>query len=914
MNKIQPAIVTNASGPVTVGDKIHDVGTLTNTFGTPDKSLVTFEVFKDAACTKPAFASPGTPNAPTAHGGGGFDYTSADVTTDAAGTYYWIAHFAGDASNKSADTACGDPNESSTVNKIQPAIVTNASGPITLGGKIHDVATLTNTFGTPDKSTVTFEVFKDAACTKPAFASPGTPSAPTAHGGGGFDYTSADVTPNAAGTYYWIAHFAGDANNKAADTKCGDDHESSLVNKATPALTTTASGSVGIGNAIHDTAHLTGGFPVLVGTITFQVFAPGDVQCITPLTPAPASATVAGANDYASGNFTANTAGTYRWIAHYSGDANNNAVDTHCNDAGESVLVINPKISIVKTTSTPVVVSGGTATFQIVVTNNGDATLTNVSVSDALAPGCAMTAAQIATIAPHSSSTFAPGDMVTYPCTQANVTANETNSATATGTPPVGPNVTATSTADVAVIHPAIKVTKGPASQTITSGDTATFTITVINSGDATLTNVNVTDALAPGCARTAAQIATIAPHSSSTFAPGDTVSYTCTQANVTANETNSATATGTPIVGPDVTSTATADVIVTTPPSSSSPSPSASIGITKNPKSQTITQGGSATFAIVVTNTGGVTLTNVHTTDALSPDCARSLGTLAPGASTSFTCTLGNVQANLTNVAVSTGTRQDTGTDVTANDSAPVTVTAPFVPPAVVVTTHPAISIVKDPSSQSVAFDGTATFTITVKNTGDVTLTNVTVTDPLSPDCDRDLGTLAKGASKSYSCKRANVKDGFTNVATATGKPPTGANVTAKDSATVTAKAAPFTPPSRPAIAIVKTTSTPTVLNGKTATFKITVTNTGNTELKNVTVTDPLSPNCDNSIGTLAAGASSSYSCTRPNLKNSFTNVATATGKPPTGPNVKATASVPVKVMQPAPQVVAHIKPKATG
>ena len=273
MNKIQPAIVTNASGPVTVGGTIHDVATLTNTVGTPLKGTVTFEVFKDAACTKPAFASPGTPNAPTAHGGGGFDYTSADVTTDAAGTYYWIAHFAGDASNKSADTACGDPNESSTVNKIQPAIVTNASGPVTVGDKIHDVATLTNTFGTPVKGTVTFEVFKDAACTKPAFASPGTPNAPTAHGGGGFDYTSADVTTDTVGTYYWIAHFAGDASNKSADTACGDANESSLVNKIQPAIVTNASGPVTVGAAIHDVATLTNtvGTP-LKGTVTFEVF------------------------------------------------------------------------------------------------------------------------------------------------------------------------------------------------------------------------------------------------------------------------------------------------------------------------------------------------------------------------------------------------------------------------------------------------------------------------------------------------------------------------------------------------------------------------------------------------------------------------------------------------------------------
>lgn len=31
--------------------------------------------------------------------------------------------------------------------------------------------------------------------------------------------------------------------------------------------------------------------------------------------------------------------GTYRWIASYSGDANNNAVSGACDDAGESVVV-----------------------------------------------------------------------------------------------------------------------------------------------------------------------------------------------------------------------------------------------------------------------------------------------------------------------------------------------------------------------------------------------------------------------------------------------------------------------------------------------------------------------------------------------------------------------------------------------
>ena len=100
-------------------------------------------------------------------------------------------------------------------------------------------------------------------------------------------------------------------------------------------------------------------------------------------------------------------------------------------------------------------------------------------------------------------------------------------------------------------------------------------------------------------------------------------------------------------------------------------------------------------------------------------------------------------------------------------------------------------------------AAGGTATFKITVTNTGDVTLSDVMVDDPLSTDCSKSLGTLAVGQSKSYSCTKTNVAADFVNVANATGKPPTGSDVKASDHANVTAK--PFVPPSRPAIAIVK-------------------------------------------------------------------------------------------------------------
>jgi uncharacterized repeat protein (TIGR01451 family) len=154
------------------------------------------------------------------------------------------------------------------------------------------------------------------------------------------------------------------------------------------------------------------------------------------------------------------------------------------------------------------------------------------------------------------------------------------------------------------------------------------------------------------------------------------------------------------------------------------------------------------------------------------------------PSGTITYTCTLANVTSSFTNVAMDTGT-PPVGPDVSAQDSAAVTV----VPPV----THPAISIVKDPKTQTVANGGTATFTITVLNPGDVALTDVTVSDPKSPNCDKTIGTLAPGQSVSYKCTRPNVTASFDNVAVATGKAGS-TTLTAQDTAHVNAKA-PFVP-----------------------------------------------------------------------------------------------------------------------
>ena len=262
--------------------------------------------------------------------------------------------------------------------------------------------------------------------------------------------------------------------------------------------------------------------------------------------------------------------------------------------------------------------------------------------------------------------------------------------------------------------------------------------------------------------------------------------------------------------------------------------------------------------------------------TDALAPNCDNVIGDLAAGASTSYQCTL-VVDADLTNVAAVTGT-PPVGPDVTDSDPADVDVIAP------------AIEIQKSPELQTVLSGDTVTFDILVTNTGDVDLTDVTVNDPMAPNCDNVIGDLAAGASTSYQCTLVVAAD-LTNVAAVTGTPPAGPPVTDSDPADVDVIA--------PAIEIQKSPELQTVLSGDTVTFDILVTNTGDVDLSAVSVTDALAPNCDNVIGDLAAGASTSYQCTLV-VDADLTNVAAVTGTPPAGPPVTDEDDAAVQVFTP--------------
>jgi uncharacterized repeat protein (TIGR01451 family) len=110
-----------------------------------------------------------------------------------------------------------------------------------------------------------------------------------------------------------------------------------------------------------------------------------------------------------------------------------------------------------------------------------------------------------------------------------------------------------------------------------------------------------------------------------------------------------------------------------------------------------------------------------------------------------------------------------------------------------------------------------------------------------------------------------------------------------------------PVAPPDVPDVAISKSPPTQTIVTNGNADFTITVTNTGDVDLNNVTVTDPLVPACDNNIGALSVGASNSYACTDTGVAASYTNVATVTTDLATGgPGPTASASADVNVVPP--------------
>jgi hypothetical protein len=105
------------------------------------------------------------------------------------------------------------------------------------------------------------------------------------------------------------------------------------------------------------------------------------------------------------------------------------------------------------------------------------------------------------------------------------------------------------------------------------------------------------------------------------------------------------------------------------------------------------------------------------------------------------------------------------------------------------------------------------------------------------------------------------------------------------------------------------------TVAAGATVIWRIVITNTGTADLHDITVTDADEPDCGGHVvDTLAAGASTAYSCHTADVTATMTNTATATGTPPTGPAVTSPpSSATANVNDVAPVVETTTPPAPT-
>jgi uncharacterized repeat protein (TIGR01451 family) len=528
--------------------------------------------------------------------------------------------------------------------------------------------------------------------------------------------------------------------------------------------------------------------------------------------------------------------------------------------------------------------SGDTANFTLTVTNPGNVDLNNVAVTDALCD-----AAPVLTGGDtNTDGILQQTETWTYTCSTANVTADFTNTADVSAQAPDTTIVNASDTADVTVnvvvTNPAIAIDKTPDAQTVNSGDTANFTLTVTNTGDVDLSNVVVTDALCD-----AAPVLTGGDtNTDNILQQTETWTYTCATANVTASFSNTGNASG---QAPDTTIVNASDTAFVTV-NAGAPS----VDIQKTPDTQTVAFGATVTFDIRVENNGTTDLTNVVVIDALVPACNNTIGALAVGAVVQYSCTsAAGATTNFTNVAVVTA---DGG--ITDTDSADVTVNLAA-----------GIDMTKTANTPTVAPGGTANFTITIENTGNVALSNVNLTDAICTSLTLTGGdtnsnsVLDVGEIWTVNCDVANVTADFTNTADVSAQAPDTSTVTDTASASVTVT------PAAPAVDVTKTANTPTVAYGGTANFLIEVANTGNVPLSNPATNDPLCTTLTylggdtNSNGVLDVGETWSGSCDVANVTVDFTNTVDVSGEAPGGAIVTDTDSASVTVgAPPAPAI----------
>jgi gliding motility-associated-like protein/uncharacterized repeat protein (TIGR01451 family) len=612
-------------------------------------------------------------------------------------------------------------------------------------------------------------------------------------------------------------------------------------------------------------------------------------------------------------------------------------------------LCQNPAIAIVKTgifndeNQNDCADVDETITYTFTVTNEGNVSLSNVVITDPL----------IATISGPTGDTDGDGELdVTeiwvytgiYTINQDDIDLGLVkNQATATGTAPDTTVVSDLSDeSSVLEDDPTIvDLCQDPAIAIVKTGifndenqndcadvdETISYTFTVTNEGNVSLSFVEVTDPL----------IATITGPTGDTDGDGEldvtetwiyTGTYAITQDDIDSGEVvNQASAKANDPMGNVVSDLSDESSVLEDDPTIVDLCQDPAIAIVKTGIFNDENQNDCAdvdetiSYTFTVTNEGNVSLSNVVVTDPLIATITGPTGD-----------TDGDGELDVTETWIYTGTYAITQVDIDAGEvinQATAEATAPDTtivsdlsdessvleddPTVIELCQNPVIALIKtgvinDTNGNGCADVGeTIEYSFTVFNLGNVTLTNITVTDPLVTVAGGPI-TLEPGATDGtsftaiYTITQTDIDAGFVeNQATATGTDPSGNSVSDlsddnsefEDDPTLTELC------QNPAIALIKV-GVPNDENGngcadlgETILYTFSVKNTGNVALTNVIVTDPLVSVVGGPIN-LAAGEEDTmtftavYTITQSDVDTGFIeNQATAEGISPNGDSV---------------------------
>ena len=458
---------------------------------------------------------------------------------------------------------------------------------------------------------------------------------------------------------------------------------------------------------------------------------------------------------------------------------------------------------------------GTPISYTVIATNSGNITQSNVVVSDPmLTPG----STTCVSLAPGATCTLTG----TYTVQQSDVDAGKIENTASVSSVQVTTPVTDKVSTPIAAA-PALTLDKQAPVGSLTVGTPISYTVIATNSGNTTQSNVVVSDPmLTPG----STTCVSLAPGATCTL----TGTYTVQQSDVDAGKIEN--------------TASVSSVQVTTPVTDKVSTPIAAapaLTLDKQAPVGSLTVGTPISYTVIATNSGNTTQSNVVVSDPMLTPGSTTCVSLAPGATCTLTGTYTVQQSD-----VDAGKIENTASVSSVQVTTPVTdkVSTP-------IAAAPALTLDKQAPVGSLTVGTPISYTVIATNSGNITQSNVVVSDPMLTPGSTTCVSLAPGATctltGTYTVQQSDVDAGKIENTASVSSVQVTTPVTDKVSTPIAAA---------PALTLDKQAPVGSLTVGTPISYTVIATNSGNTTQSNVVVSDPMLTPGSTTCVSLAPGA----------------------------------------------------------